>query len=207
MNLQQVKGTAEDIGDGGEDITTESLTKYEKACADLGVSLKEVKDGVLQLRDPMVILEELANAVSKESEGSIKVANLINAVGGKYRGNQLSALLQNWDTYSKMLSEFNSNEAVGSAFDEAMKSAESWEGKLNELSNTWTDFINGFVNSDTAKGVIDFLNSIIKGIDSIRDGIGTIPTILGSIATVGAFKNVGELLNTPVYAQPQFICA
>lgn len=84
MNLQQVKGTAEDIGDGGEDITTESLTKYEKACADLGVSLKEVKDGVLQLRDPMVILEELANAVSKESEGSIKVANLINAVGGKF---------------------------------------------------------------------------------------------------------------------------
>lgn len=84
MNLQQVKGTAEDIGDGGEDITTESLTKYEEACLDLGVALKEVKDGVLQLRDPMVILEELANAVSKESEGSIKVANLISAVGGKF---------------------------------------------------------------------------------------------------------------------------
>ena len=106
-----------------------------------------------------------------------------------------------------MLSEFNSQEAENSAFEEAMKTANSWEGKLNELSNTWTDFINGIVNSDTVKGVIDFLNSIIKGIDSIRDGIGTIPTILGSIATVGAFKNVGELLNTPVYAQPQLICA
>ena len=88
-----------------------------------------------------------------------------------------------------------------------MKTANSWEGRLNELSNSWTDFVSGFVNSGTAKGVIDFLNSIIKGIDSIRDGIGTIPTILGSIATVGAFKNVGELLNTPVYAQPQLICA
>lgn len=206
MNLQQVKGTAEDIGDGGEDITTESLTKYEKACADLGVSLKEVKDGVLQLRDPMVILEELANAVSKEAEGSIKVANLISAVGGKYRGNQLSALLQNWDTYSKMLSEFNSNEAVGSAFDEAMKSAESWEGKLNELSNTWTDFVNGLVTSDTAKSVIDFLTTIIKNIDKLRDSIGTLPTLLGSIATVGAFKNVGGLINTPPYA-PLQLCA
>ena len=86
MNLQQIKSSAEDIGDGGEDITTESLTKYEKACADLGVSLKEVKNGVVQLRDPMVILEELANQVSKEPENSVKVANLINAVGGKYRG-------------------------------------------------------------------------------------------------------------------------
>ena len=206
MNLQAVKGTAEDIGDGGEDITDESLTKYEKACADLGVALKEVKNGVLQLRDPMVILEELANAVSKEAEGSIKVANLVSAIGGKYRGGQLLSLLRNWDTYSKMLSEFNSNEAVGSAFDEAMKSAESWEGKLNELSNTWTDFVNGLVTSDTAKGVIDFLTTIIKNIDKLRDSIGTIPTLLGSIATVGALKNVGGLINTPPYA-PLQLCA
>ena len=90
-----------------------------------------------------------------------------------------------------MLAEFNSQEAENSAFEEAMKTANSWEGKLNELSNTWTDFVNGIVNSDTAKTVIDWINSIIKGIDSIRDGIGTIPTILGSIATVNAFKNVG----------------
>ena len=80
MNVQQVKG---EVGDGEDDITTESLTKYEKACWDLGVALKEVKDGALQLRDPMVVLEELATAVSKEAEGSIKTANLINAVGGK----------------------------------------------------------------------------------------------------------------------------
>ena len=206
MNLQAVKGTAEDIGDGGEDITDESLTKYEEACVDLGVALKEVKNGVLQLRDPMVILEELANAVSKEAEGSIKVANLVSAIGGKYRGGQLLSLLRNWDTYSKMLSEFNSNEAVGSAFDEAMKSAESWEGKLNELSNTWTDFVNGLVTSDTAKSVIDFLTTIIKNIDKLRDSIGTIPTLLGSIATVGAFKNVGGLINTPPYA-PLQLCA
>ena len=84
MNLQQIKGTADDIGDGGADITTESLSKYEKACADLGVSLKEVKNGTLQLRDPMQILSELSSAVSKESENSVKVANLINAVGGKF---------------------------------------------------------------------------------------------------------------------------
>lgn len=83
MNLQQVKATADDVGDGGEDITAESLTKYEKACWDLGVALKEVKNGVTVLRDPMEILEELAIAVGKESEDSIKVANLINAVGGK----------------------------------------------------------------------------------------------------------------------------
>ena len=83
MNLRQVSAEADDIGDGGEAITTESLTKYEKACEALGVSLKTVRDGVVSLRDPMEILGELATAVQGEAEDSVKVANLINAVGGK----------------------------------------------------------------------------------------------------------------------------
>ena len=94
-----------------------------------------------------------------------------------------------------MLSEFNSNDAVASAFDEAMKSANSWEGSLNKLFNTWTDFINGLVTSDTAKGVIDFITSIIKGVDKLRDSIGTIPTLLSSIAAVRVFKNAGVFKN------------
>lgn len=119
MNLQQVTAESDEIGDGGDAITTESLTKYEKACEDLGVSLKTLKNGVLSLRDPMEVLKDLAAAYTKEAEGSIKAANLINAVGGKYRGNQLDALLKNWSTYEKMLSEFNSSEAQGSALREA----------------------------------------------------------------------------------------
>ena len=107
-----------------------------------------------------------------------------------------------------MLSEFNSSNAQGSAFEEAMKTAESWQGKLNELSNTWTDFMDGFANSDTVKGVLDFLTALIKGADKFRDTVGTIPAILTSIATVGAFKNVGETKqNTPVYAQSHLLCA
>ncbi len=164
MNLQQVSAEADDIGDGGEAITSDSLTKYEKACADLGVSLKTVKDGALSLRDPMEILEELANSVSQEAEGSVKVANLINAVGGKYRGNQLISLLRNWDTYKKMLSEFNSDEAIGSAAEEAQKTAESWQGMLNALENDWSEFINTIVNSDIAKSIIESARRIISSL-------------------------------------------
>lgn len=86
MNIQQVKG---EVGDGEDDITAESLSKYEKAAADLGVSLKEVRNGATALRDPMVILDELATAFNKEADDSIKKANLINAIGGKYRGRRL----------------------------------------------------------------------------------------------------------------------
>ena len=55
MNLQQVSGELDD----GEVIDEESLTKYEKACNELGVSLKTVKDGVVSLREPMEIQVKL----------------------------------------------------------------------------------------------------------------------------------------------------
>ena len=63
------------------------------------------------------------------------------------------------------------------------------------------------IDSDFIKSIIDGGTSILNTIEEIIKSLGTIPTILTGIATVGAFKNVGELSNTPVYAQPQLICA
>lgn len=197
LNIRQVS-------DEEEGIDAEGLTKYEKACNDLGVSLKEVKDGVLQLRDPMQVLKELSIEYNKLSETDLKRTNLLNSVGGKLRSTQLDALLRQWSMYEEMLQQYEVGN--GSMAREAEKTANSWEGSLNKLSNTWTDFVNGLVTSDTAKGVIDFLTTIIKSVDEFRDSIGTLPTLLGSIATVGAFKNVGGLINTPPYA-PLQLCA
>lgn len=81
MNLQQVSG---DVGDGEDIIDSDSLTKYEAACAQLGVSLKEVKDGVVSLKEPMQILKELSEEYTKLDESDAKRANLLSAVGGKY---------------------------------------------------------------------------------------------------------------------------
>lgn len=121
MNLQQVKGELDD----GEIIDDESLTKYEKACNGLGVSLKEVKNGVLSLRDPMKVLEELSESYTALDKSDVRRANLINAVGGKYRGNHLNALLEHWNMYEEMLEDYANGS--GSAMNEAMKSANNWE--------------------------------------------------------------------------------
>ena len=217
MNLQQVKGAAEDIGDGGEDITEESLSKYEKASEALGVSLKEIKNGTLQLRNPMEVLRDLAKEVEKEGESSLKVANLVAAIGGKYRGNSLIALLRNWDTYEKMLSEFNSTDAVGSAMDEAAKSANNWNGQINKLKNTWTELVNRFVSSDDAIALIGSLNDLITSISddknistlsnlaktlqsifvlvsNLSTKIGTLPTLIGGLGFISSLKSSDSIL-------------
>ncbi len=79
MNIQQVEGEVED----GEIIDAAALSKYEKASEALGVSLKEIKNGVLSLRDPMVILKELSEAYTSLDKSDVRRANLISAVGGK----------------------------------------------------------------------------------------------------------------------------
>lgn len=224
MNIQQVKASAADIGDGGEDITTESLSKYEKATAALGVALKEVRNGTLQLREPMEVLRDLSEAVRKESEGSIKVANLISAVGGKFRGNQLIALLQNWETYEKMLSEFNSDKAIGSAMDEAEKSANNWAGSINKVKNSWAELTSKFADSDNMISILNSINAIIqslsdstvtgalrslsdtfagifKAVSLLTEKLGALPTLLTTIATVNSIRGKGKLSpNMPIYA-------
>ena len=82
------------------------MTKYEKACEALGVSLSEVKDGAVSLKEPMQILKELSAEYTKLDKDDAKRANLLSAVGGKYRANALNAILENWSTYENMLQQY-----------------------------------------------------------------------------------------------------
>lgn len=208
INLQQIKGYTDE--ETGETFDAESLSKYEKACEAMGVSLKEMKDGILQLKNPMQILDELADKYKELDANSTLRANLLSSVGGKYRANALDSLLSNWDMYKKMLSEYGSDEALGSAAKEAQKTAESWEGMLNALENDWTKFINEFANSDlfkslieSAERLIDVLSdassplnflltqfaNLLELVTKLTDKIGLIPTIVAGLS----LKNVGEL--------------
>lgn len=186
MNLQQVSGEL----DNGEVIDEESLTKYEKACNELGVSLKTVKDGVVNLREPMEILKELSDAYTSLDKMDARRANLISAIGGKHRGNQLNALLENWQMYEKMLVDYSNGS--GSAMREAMKSASNWEGSLNRLKNTWTDTVQHIANSDDVIQIINGFNGIVSVLDKVTGKLGTLGSIgLGAGIFTGV-KNVGK---------------
>lgn len=187
MNLQQVTG---DVGDGENIIDAESLAKYEEACAELGVSLKEVKNGVVSLKEPMRIIKELSEEYNKLDEADAKRENLLNAVGGKYRANALNSLLENYDMYSKMLAEYS--QGMGSMAIEAEKAANSWEGSLNRLSNTWSDTIGHIVESDTVITLTNGLNGFLSIINSITDSLGSLGSISLGTGIIAAFKNVGR---------------
>lgn len=175
MNLRQVQGMTDD----GEIIDAESLKKVESTCNDVGVSLKTVKDGMVELRNPIDILRELSEVYNSLDILDVRRAKITDDIAGKHRSNILASILTNFDQYDKQLQDYANGE--GSAMREALKTYDSWEGRLNSLSNSWLEFVNNFVQADTMKGGISFLDNMISAFDTLQDKQLFIPTMISSI--------------------------
>ena len=178
MNLRQVSGTVDE--GTGQIIRAEDLAKYEQACGALGVSLNEVKNGIVSLKDPMQILKGLSEAYSSLDAADPRKANLMEAVGGGDSGNQLNALLSNWSLYEKMLMEYS--QGTGITFHDAANAANTWEGSLNKLSNTWTGTIANIADTNGIIGGINALNSLLGLINQLVSVLGSpgVIAVLGS---------------------------
>lgn len=183
LNIRQVS-------DEEENIDAEGLTRYEQACNALGVTLKETVNGVQQLRDPMEVLKELSIEYNKLSEKDVKRTNLLNSVGGKLRSTQLDALLRQWSTYETMLQQYE--DGVGSMAVEAEKTAQSWEGSANRLSNTWKDTVENVLNSDAIITAINTFNDFLQIINKATDSLGSLGTIGVGAGLFAGLKNVGK---------------
>lgn len=186
LNLQQVSGEFD-----GEVIDEEQLKKVEARCHSLGVELEYMKDGVPTLRNTMEVLKELAEVYNSLPDNSAEKQGLIADLGGKYHANALSSLLSRWDLYEKMLSEFS--QGTGSALEEANKTADSWEGRLNSLQNTFDSFVNTLTNKDAIMGGVSFFDRLLQGAEALTDTIGEIPVVLTTLNTamVAMNKNYG----------------
>ncbi|EOS44509.1 phage tail tape measure protein, TP901 family, core region, partial [Lachnospiraceae bacterium MD335] len=153
------------VADAGKGIDAESLTRYEKACRALNVSLKETRNGVTSLRDPMEVLKDLSEAYSKLNAGDTRKATLLDAAGGGINADALEAVLNNFSLYEQMLSQYA--QGAGSMAQKAAQTADSWEGSMNRLSNTWTDTIGNIADSDAIITLVNGLNSLLSVINSI----------------------------------------
>ena len=175
MNLRQIKGETED----GEIIDDTQLKKVEALCNDLGVSLKNVRNGIVELRNPIDILRDLSQIYNSLDTMDARRADITDTIGGKYRSNILSSILTNFDLYDKMMQDYASGS--GSMVNEAMKTADSWQGRLNSLSNQWTEFVSGFMDTEYIKGSISGLESMIVAMDKLNDAQLFIPAMISSI--------------------------
>ena len=156
-----------------------------------------------ELRNVYDILNDINNVwdtLDKNTQEGIAFA-----AAGTRQKNVFLSMMENWENVESATK--SAQNSLGSSAIENQKYLDSISGKLANLESAFQSLSQTVVNSDFIKSIIDGGTNILNTIEEIIKNLGTIPTILTSIAAVGAFKNVGELSNTPVYAQPQLICA
>lgn len=177
------------VTDETEGITTTGLSRYEEACDALNVKLRETRNGVLSLRDPMEVLSELAAAYNRLGNTDARKQNLLESIGGKETAAQLDALLGQWETYERMLGEYKAG--AGSLAEAGAKSASSWEGSANRLANAWAGFISSIAGSEAVIKTTDALSGLLGGLTAIAEKMEQLPALGTALGAFLSFKNVG----------------
>ena len=108
----------------------------------------------------------------------------------KYQATKLAALLQNMDMFDKMLIDYS--QGSGSAMEEASKSANNLQGRINALSNSWTEFVNSVIQSDTLKTGVNILNELVQGVTKLTSSLGSLGTIGLGVGIFAGIKNIGK---------------
>lgn len=141
--------------------------------------------------DPMKAIGGLAQSMKDGLLTEQKLMEMVSDIGGKLRTSQLLALIQNWDMYQSMLSDFA--DAAGSADKEVENALDSWTRKTEILHNKWTQFVSNLIETDTIKGALDVVIGLVEFLDSDLGHLTV--TIAGVTAAVIALSAAKEKLS------------
>lgn len=168
-----------------QNITSDKIVDTLNAA---NASMTEMVDGAEKLRNPIDILRDLADTFNQLDDNDPLRAEILTNIGQKYHANKLGALLQNMNTYDKMLNDYS--EGNGSALEESNKSAENLTGSLNALSNSWSEFVNSFVSSNELNGTVNIINILVQGVTNLTEAL----TPLGAIELAGVGYGITKFI-------------
>lgn len=141
--------------------------------------------------NPMKAIAGLSQSMKDGLLTEQQLMEMVSDIGGKLRTSQLLALIQNWDMYQSMLTDFAG--AAGSADKEVENALDSWTRKTEILHNKWTQFVSNLVETDTIKGA---LNGVIRLVEFLDSDLGHLTvTIAGVTAAVIALSAAKEKLS------------
>ena len=158
------------LGDTSTEIE-EGVTATEESVESLGQILAKyapeavaAAEATGKLINPMEAIEALSKAAKEGLMTEADMMQLVSSLGGKLRTNQLMSLLENFDMYKSMLGEMAT--AAGSADKEIEVMLDTWEGRANQLKNSWTELISSVANTEVIKGSLQGLTGILDALNS-----------------------------------------
>lgn len=161
-----------------------------EALDSVNISMIKTVNGSKELKTPIQLLRELSSAFTSLNENDTRRISILSDIGGSDNSSTLSAILNGWSSYEQMLNLYS--DGMGSAARDAEITANSWEGALTRLSDTWTDTIGNIADADMITSGINALNTLLSVVNDLSSAIGP----LGTLGIIGGgllgTKNVGR---------------
>ena len=168
-----------DIDDMGE-----SLNNVDKVLSSVGLSLKDESG---QIRDLGDVLDEVAakwNTYTRNQQNQISTA-----IAGTRQANYFKAAMADWEEVLEG-TEIAMN-ASGSATERMAIYADSLQGKLNSLRDSWDEFVIGMGSSEIIKTAVDALTSLLNILDFL---LNDIPLVSDAIKTILVAEGINVLI-------------
>ena len=188
MNITGELGSIVDETGETIEVTEESVKSISDALKIYGNDAVKAAQQTGQIIDPMQGVISLAEAYKDGLLTDIELEKILMSVGGKLRTNQLTALVKDLasetSTYYDIMSKLP--DAAGTADSEINIMLSSWESKTNILKNTWTEFVQKSIQTDTVKGILDVATALLDFGDNLGLVVAEITGATVAIKTLTA---------------------
>lgn len=211
MRLRSTKTDLESMGEDtdGAAESVSSLRKEIKALTGVDIMKNNTT-----YKNTYEILQD----ISKEWEhlNDITQANVLELLFGKRQANVGAAIIENFDIAEDVLE--TAKNSAGSAMEENEKYLQSIQGHLDQLSASFQEFANNFLDSewikfflDALRTIVEFFNSIIVTGEKVAGTFGeiagsaiTLASVLAALDTFWGFKHLKDAI-AGIKGMPQVI--
>lgn len=195
--ISQGKATGTD-----EEGTEIDVNNIETALKTAGVALRDTTGQMRDLDDVFIELASRWNSLD-----TMQQRYIATQAAGSRQQSRFLAMMNDYEGLQETLGYAMDSE--GASQEQFNKTLDSLASKLNNLSNAWTRFSTGIMNSDFIKGAVDILTDVLNIVNDITDKLGSKGSSISKILlTYGTLRYgtgaAGSLLTAAKVPLPQF---
>ena len=163
--VKKLISQGEDTGTD-EEGTEIDVNNIETALKTAGVALRDTTG---QMRDLDDVFIELASRW--DSLDTMQQRYIATQAAGSRQQSRFLAMMNDYEGLQKTLGY--AMDSAGASQEQFNKTLDSLQSKLNNLSNAWTEFSTGIMDSDFIKGGVDILTKVLDTINDITGALGS----------------------------------
>ena len=166
----------------GEDI---DVNKIQTALRSVGISMNDFFAGTEGLDSVLMELAEKWDTLDFTTQRYIATT-----AAGSRQQSRFIAMMSDYARTTELVSA--AQNSAGASQLQFNKTLDSMDAKLQQLENAWNEFLMGLANSEVLKAGVDFLTSLLSGINGIIDamsfGSGPLKSVVSLLLTISTLK-------------------